>query len=93
MLVCLLQKEIVLKALKSPYKRVIEFALTYVNLNDREKQIINYCFVSNFTAEETAEKLDISVSSVCKMKSSILIKIQKSWVYCEVLPILLDIEN
>lgn len=87
-MIILLDKNIVLKALKSPYKRILDFAMTYVNLTEKEQECVQICCIEDVTEELAAERLQVSRDYVAKHKKKGIIKLQQAWKYCELIPIL-----
>ncbi len=86
----MLDREIVLKALKSPYKHILDFAMTYVSLTEKERECVFICCVDDVTEEQASERLQVSRDFVAKHKKKGLVKIQQAWKYCELIPILID---
>lgn len=85
-----MDKDTVVKALKSPYKPMLDYAMTYVSLSDKERICIEECIIKDYTEEETAEKIEKSRDYVAKYKASGLAKIQKAWQYCPLIKVLID---
>lgn len=56
----MLPRETVLRALKTPYKRVLDFAFTYVSLSKPEETCIRCVIIDGMTEEEAAEALGYS---------------------------------
>lgn len=67
------------RVLRNPCKELVELALSYVNLTDKEKQVIEYCELQDKTEEQTAELMDISVRNVCYIKREYRNKLSKVW--------------
>ena len=67
------------KILKNPSRDLINIALSYVNLTDRERQILEYVEMKGVTEEKTAEKLDISVRGLQQIKSEAFEKLNTVW--------------
>lgn len=84
----MLDRDIVIQALKTPYKRVLDFAMTYVSLSDKEKSCVFLCIVDDITEEKVAEQLKVSREYVSKHKKRGIEKLQKAWEFCELIPIL-----
>ena len=59
---------IVKSILQQPNKECAAQALEKVNLTVRERDVLRYIYFDGFTAEQTAEVMDVSVSAVCKWK-------------------------
>lgn len=86
-------KQTVIKALKTPYKRVLDFAMTYVSLTKKEHDCVFCVIVEGNTEEAAAEIMDVSRDFVAKHKAAGLAKIMRAWEHCEVLPVLVDYED
>lgn len=86
-------KQTVIKALKTPYKRVLDFAMTYVSLTKKEHDCVFCVVVEGNTEEAAAEIMDVSRDFVAKHKAAGLAKIMRAWEHCEVLPVLVDYED
>ena len=69
------------KILKNPSKDLVNIALSYVNLTDKERQIIELVEMQGKTEERTAELLDISDRNVRYIKESAFEKMNKVWSY------------
>lgn len=67
------------KILKNPSKDLVNIALSYVNLTDKERQIIEYVEMKGITEERTAEILDISVRGLQQLKASAFEKLNIVW--------------
>lgn len=87
-----LPRETVLRALKTPYKRVLDFAFTYVSLSKPEETCIRCVIIDGMTEEEAAEALGYSRDYIAKHKAKGIRKLQQAWERCEVLPILTEYE-
>ena len=69
------------KILKNPSKELVNIALSYVNLTDKEKEILELVEMQGKTEERTAEILDISDRNVRYIKESAFNKLNKVWSY------------
>jgi len=69
------------KILKNPSKEMVNIALSYVNLTDKERQIIEYVEIQGKTEERTAEILDISTRNLQITKAEAFKKIDAVWSY------------
>ena len=67
------------KILKNPSKELVNIALSYVNLTDKEKEIIKLVEMEGKTEERTAEILDISVRGLQQLKASAFEKLNIVW--------------
>ena len=76
-----MNKSDIRKILKNPSKDLINIALSYVNLTDKERQIIEYTEMKGITEEKTAEILDISVRGLQQIKSNAFEKMNAVWSY------------
>lgn len=74
-----MEKSDIRKILKNPSKDLVNIALSYVNLTDKEKQIIEFVEMQGKTEERTAEILDISDRNVRYIKESAFDKLNKVW--------------
>ena len=74
-----MEKSDIRKILKNPSKDLINIALSYVNLTDKERQIIEMVEMQGKTEERTAEILDISVRGLQQLKASAFEKLNKVW--------------
>lgn len=74
-----MEKSDIRKILKNPSKDLVNIALSYVNLTDRERQIIELVEMQGKTEERTAEILDISVRGLQQLKSSAFEKLNIVW--------------
>ena len=69
------------KILKNPSTELVNIALGYVNLTEKERKIIEYVEIKGITEERTAEMLDISTRNVQTIKASAFEKINAVWSY------------
>lgn len=76
-----MEKKDIRKILKNPSKDLVNIALGYVNLTDKERQIIELVEMQGKTEERTAEILDISDRNVRYIKESAFEKMNKVWSY------------
>ena len=76
-----MEKSDIRKILKNPSKDLVNIALSYVNLTDKERQIIEYVEMKGITEERTAEILDISDRNVRYIKESAFEKLNIVWSY------------
>lgn len=74
-----MEKSDIRKILKNPSKDLVNIALSYVNLTDKERQIIEYVEMKGITEERTAEILDISDRNVRYIKESAFEKLNIVW--------------
>jgi DNA-binding CsgD family transcriptional regulator len=76
-----MEKSDIRKILKNPSKDLVNIALGYVNLTDKERQIIELVEMQGKTEERTAEILDISDRNVRYIKESAFEKLNIVWSY------------
>ena len=76
-----MEKNDIRKILKNPSKDLVNIALSYVNLTDKERQIIELVEMQGKTEERTAEILDISDRNVRYIKDSAFEKLNIVWSY------------
>lgn len=69
------------KILKNPSKELVNIALGYVNLTDKEKEVLELVEMQGKTEERTAELLDISDRNVRYIKESAFDKLNMVWSY------------
>ena len=69
------------KILKNPSKELVNIALSYVNLTDKEKEVLELVEMQGKTEERTAELLDISDRNVRYIKESAFNKLDSVWSY------------
>ena len=69
------------KILKNPSKELVNIALSYVNLTDKEKEVLELVEMQGKTEERTAELLDISDRNVRYIKESAFEKLNIVWSY------------
>ena len=69
------------KILKNPSTELVNIALGYVNLTDKERKIIEYVEIKGITEEKTAEILDISTRNLQTIKATAFEKINTVWSY------------
>lgn len=67
------------RILKTPYKPLALAALSYVNLTDRELNLLILRHMRGHTQEETAEELCSSVNGLQKWEYAALEKCRKAW--------------
>lgn len=67
------------RVLKCPYKPLALAALSYVNLTDRELNLLILRHMRGHTQEETAEELCSSVNGLQKWEYAALEKCRKAW--------------
>jgi DNA-directed RNA polymerase specialized sigma24 family protein len=85
-----MEKTEIRKVLQNPSKELVNIALGYVNLTDREKEIIELVEIQGKTEEQAAELLEISVRGLQQTKSSAFEKLSKVWSYNIFIAMLLE---
>ena len=76
-----MEKAEIRKILKNPSIELVNIALSYVNLTEKERQIIEYVEIKGITEERTAEILDISTRNLQTIKATAFEKINTVWSY------------
>lgn len=76
-----MEKSEIRKILKNPSKDLVNIALSYVNLTEKEKEILEYVEMKGITEEKTAEILDMSDRNVRYIKDSAFDKLNMVWSY------------
>ena len=74
-----MEKSEIRKILKHPSRDLVKLAMDYVNLTEKEKQIIEYVEIKEITEERTAEILDISVRGLQQIKQEAFEKLNIVW--------------
>lgn len=72
-------KEEVKKILRTPYKPLALAALSYVNLTDREMNLLILRFMRGHTQEETAEEMGYTPNAIQKWERTALNKCCQAW--------------
>ena len=85
-----MEKSEIRKILKNPSKELVDIALSYVNLTDKERKIIELVEMKGNTEEQVAEILDISVRGLQQLKSSAFEKLNRVWSYNIFIAMLLE---
>lgn len=85
-----MEKVNIRKILKNPSKEMVNIALNYVNLTDKERQIIEYVEMQGKTEERTAEILDISTRNLQTSKAEAFKKLDSVWSYNLFISMLLE---
>lgn len=67
------------KILRSPYKDILEYLLSLVNLSNKEIEAITEVDIKGYTEEVTAETLDVSVRYVQLQRAKAYKKMSKVW--------------
>lgn len=74
-----LDKEIVIKALRTPYAPLRELALSYASLSRDEMRCLIGCVVDRKTNEEFAEEIERSPKFVSRHRGEGLRRLQYAW--------------
>lgn len=69
------------KILKNPSKELVNIALSYVNLTDKEKEVLELVEMKGKTEEKTAELLEMSTRNIQYIKESAFEKLNIVWSY------------
>lgn len=85
-----MEKVDIRRILKSPSKEMVEIALGYVNLTEKERKVIEYVEMQEKTEERTAEILDISTRYLQTLKAEAFKKLDAVWSYNLFISILLE---
>lgn len=75
----MMDKTAVKKALRTPYKPLLDYAMTFVSLSEKERKVLTLCFVELLTEEKTAEILEYSHDFVARTKKRALERVLKAW--------------
>lgn len=75
----IIDRDVVLKALKTPYATLLSLAFTYVSLTKSEMLCIKGCIIEGETEEKFAETIERSRDFVSRKKASAIRKIQYAW--------------
>lgn len=67
------------QVLKTPYRPLALAALSYVNLTDRECDLLILRFMRGHTQQETAEEMCCTVNGLQKWEKTALEKCCKAW--------------
>ncbi len=59
-----MEKETVKRFLTCNYPELIDLALSYARLPDKQKEVIELCIIRDMTQEEAAEKTGFDVSTI-----------------------------
>ena len=74
-----MDKTAVKKALRTPYKPLLDYAMTFVSLSEKERKVLTLCFVELLTEEKTTEILGYSRDFVARTKKRALERVLKAW--------------
>ena len=85
-----MEKSEIRKILKNPSTELVNIALSYVNLTEKERQIIDLVEIKGKTEEKTAELLGISTRNLQSIKASAFEKMNAVWSYNLFISILLE---
>lgn len=76
-----MDKSEIRKILKNPSTELVNIALGYVNLTDKERQVIKLVEIEGKTEERSAEIMDISTRNLQTIKATAFEKINAVWSY------------
>ena len=65
-----MDKTAVKKALRTPYKPLLDYAMTFVSLSEKERKVLTLCLIELLTEEKTAEILGYSCDFVARTKKA-----------------------
>lgn len=74
-----MDKTAVKKALRTPYKPLLDYAMTFVSLSEKERKVLTLCLIELLTEEKTAEILGYSRDFVARTKKQALERVLKAW--------------
>lgn len=74
-----MEKSDIRKILRNPSKELVSIALSYVNLTEKEKQILEQVEMKGITEEKAAEILEISVRGLQQTKTDAFTKLNIVW--------------
>ena len=69
------------KILRNPSKELVDLALGYVNLTEKERQVIELVEIKDISEERTAEMLCMSDRNVRYLKETAFEKLNMVWSY------------
>ena len=84
-----MEKSDIKKILRNPSKELVDLALGYVNLTEKERAIIEYTEIKGISEERTAETLCMSARHLQKIKREAINKISEVWTYTKLISIML----
>ena len=56
-----MDKIAVKKALRTPYKPLLDYAMTFVSLSEKERKVLTLCLIELLTEEKRRKSWDIAV--------------------------------
>ena len=74
-----MDKTAVKKALRTPYKPLLDYAMTFVSLSEKERKVLTLCLIELLTEEKTAEILGYSRDFIARTKKRALERVLKAW--------------
>ena len=74
-----MDKTAVKKALRTPYKPLLDYAMTFVSLSEKERKVLTLYLIELLTEEKTAEILGYSRDFVARTKKRALERVLKAW--------------
>ena len=75
----MMDKTAVKKALRTPYKPLLDYAMTFVSLSEKERKVLTLYLIELLTEEKTAEILGYSRDFVARTKKRALERVLKAW--------------
>ena len=74
-----MDKTAVKKALRTPYKPLLDYAMTFVSLSEKERKVLTLCLIELLTDGKTAEILEYSRDFVARTKKRALERVLNAW--------------
>ena len=87
-----MEKSDIRKILRNPSKELVDLALGYVNLTEKERTIIEYTEIKGISEERTAELMCLSTRHLQKIKREAINKINEVWTYTKLISIMLRVD-
>ena len=74
-----IDREIAIRALRTPYAPLRELALSFVSLTQNERACLIGCYIDDLTNEALAEKLQRSPKFVSRYRNAALERVCAAW--------------
>lgn len=65
--------------IRSDFKRIVDYLLTFVNLSRREREVLRLRHMEKITQESTAEEMNVSKNSIQAWEYSAIDKCANVW--------------
>jgi DNA-directed RNA polymerase specialized sigma subunit len=65
--------------LKNPYKDILDYVLSIVNLSEKELQVVTILDIKENTEEYASNELNLSIRHISRIRKSAYDKLDKSW--------------